>query len=146
MIRPARHPLHSFAASRSGTSAVEFALLSPLYFLLMFGMAAYGIYFGASHSVQQLAADAARAAIAGISPAERRAIASEFVARHASGYAFVNVARVGIELGDNPSDSTQFVIGVTYDARDLPIWNLFDGLPLPDMTIVRRSTIRIGGI
>jgi Flp pilus assembly protein TadG len=135
-----------FAASRAGTSAVEFALLSPLYFMLMFGMAAYGIYFGASHSVQQLAADAARVAIAGLSAEERRALAADFVARNGSTYAFVDAGKLAIELGDSSADPTQFVIGISYDARGLPIWNLFDGLPMPDMTIARRSTIRIGGI
>lgn len=134
------------AARRDGTSAVEFALLSPLYFLLMSGMAAYGLYFGASHSIQQLAADAARVAIAGLSAEERAALASGFVARNASAYALVDGNRVAIDVGDNPADPTQFVISVTYDARNLPIWNLFEGLPLPDTTIAHRSTIRIGGI
>ena len=45
-----------------GTSAIEFALLAPLFILFLLGMVAYGIYFGASHSVQQIAADAARTA------------------------------------------------------------------------------------
>lgn len=134
------------AARRDGTSAVEFALLSPLYFLLMAGMAAYGLYFGASHSIQQLAADAARVAVAGLSAEERVTLASGFVARNASDYAFIDGSRVAIEVGDNPADPTQFVIRVTYDARGLPIWNLFQGLPLPDTTIAHRSTIRIGGI
>ena len=138
--------IRRFTHDRSGTSAVEFALLSPLYFLLMFGMAAYGIYFGASHSVQQLAADAARVAIAGVSPDERRQLASDFVAINASTYAFIDGEKIAVALGDRPDDPTQFVIDVTYDARELPIWSLFEGLPLPGMTILRRSTVRIGGI
>ncbi len=146
MKSPVPSLLRQFTASPAGTSAVEFALLSPLYFLLMFGMAAYGIYFGASHSVQQLAADAARTAVAGLSATERQALASDFVSRNASTYAFVDGARIGVVVADNPRDASQFEIALTYDARGLPIWNLFRGLPLPDMTISRRSTIRIGGI
>lgn len=76
--------LRRFARSTAATSAVEFALLSPLYFLLMFGMAAYGIYFGAGHSVQQLAADAARVAVAGLTSQERQTLATDYVARNAS--------------------------------------------------------------
>jgi Flp pilus assembly protein TadG len=49
-----------FRADTAGTSAVEFAMLAPLFILLLLGMVAYGIYFGASHWVQQIAADAAR--------------------------------------------------------------------------------------
>lgn len=135
-----------FVRSRSGTSAVEFALLSPLYFLLMFGMAAYGIYFGAGHSVQQLAADAARVAMAGLSATERQALASDYIARNASTYAFVDGGKISVEVADSADDPAQFVIGLRYDARSLPIWGLFSDLPLPDMTISRRSTIRIGGI
>jgi len=48
-----------FRADAAGTSAVEFAMLAPIFVLLLPGMVAYGIYFGASHSVQQIAADAA---------------------------------------------------------------------------------------
>jgi Flp pilus assembly protein TadG len=55
----------SFATATSGTAAVEFAILLPFYLFFLLGMLAYGIYFGAAHSVQQLAADAARTAIAG---------------------------------------------------------------------------------
>jgi Flp pilus assembly protein TadG len=130
----------------AGTSAVEFALLSPLYLLLMMGMAAYGIYFGCSHSLQQIAADAARVAIAGLSSEERRKLAEDYVGTHAEGYAFVDPSKLEISVGDNPLDPTQFVIALDYDARSLPIWNLFDRLPLPGTQIVKRAVIRIGGI
>lgn len=49
-----------------GTAVIEFAILTPVYLLLLTGMLAYGIYFGAAHALQQLAADAARTAIAGL--------------------------------------------------------------------------------
>lgn len=51
----------AFAKARSGVAAVEFAIVATLYLFLLVGMVAYGIYFGASHSVQQIPADAARA-------------------------------------------------------------------------------------
>lgn len=135
-----------FRRCEAGTSAVEFALLSPVYFLLMMGMAAYGIYFGCSHSLQQIAADAARVAIAGLSSDERRRLAEDYVGSHAGGYAFVDPTAIEVAVGDNPQDPTQFMIALDYDARSLPIWNLFDALPLPGTLIVKRATIRIGGI
>jgi Flp pilus assembly protein TadG len=49
----------SFSRNRQAAVAVEFAILSPIYIFLLVGMVAYGIYFGAAHSVQQIAADAA---------------------------------------------------------------------------------------
>ena len=135
-----------FVKNISGTSAVEFALLAPLFFLLLLGMVAYGIYFGASHSVQQIAADAARTAIAGLDQAERQQLATTFITRHAGGYPFVDPSKLVVEIRDNTADGRQFVVKIRYDARNLPIWNLFDRLPLPDTTITRNSTIRIGGI
>ncbi|GLS32839.1 TadE-like protein [Mesorhizobium albiziae] len=63
-----------FLRNTSATAAIEFALLFPIFILLFLGMIAYGIYFGASHSVQQIAADAARVAIAGLDETERQTL------------------------------------------------------------------------
>jgi Flp pilus assembly protein TadG len=43
-----------------GASAVEFALVSPLVFTLLFGAIDYGLYFADAMTVQQGAVDAAR--------------------------------------------------------------------------------------
>ena len=137
--------LREFAAARSGSTAVEFALLSPLYLLLLMGMTAYGIYFGAAHSVQQISADAARAALAGVSPAERRDLATTFINRHADGYPFIEASNLSVSLDMQP-EATQFQVVISYDASKLPIWGLFGGLSMPSQIIQRRSTIRIGGI
>ncbi len=131
---------------RCGTAAVEMAIVAPVYILLLAGMLAYGIYFGASHSVQQLASDAARVSVAGLSEAERQTLASAFITRNADGYAFVDASKLRVNVAGNIGDPTQFEVSVSYDARHLPIWNLLTSLPLPDTTIVRRSTVRIGGV
>ncbi|HEU4985910.1 MAG TPA: TadE/TadG family type IV pilus assembly protein [Rhizobiaceae bacterium] len=134
-----------FLRDRTGTSAIEFAVLSPIFFLLMMGILAYGIYFGASHSIQQIAADAARAAVAGLSEEERRSIAASYVSNHAGGYILVDPEKIAVDVEPTASDASAFAVSVSYDARQLPIWNLLSGLPLPDVTIARRSVIRMGG-
>ena len=48
------------------------------------GMLAYGIYFGAAHSLQQLTADAARTAVAGLSDSERQQLVSNFINANAA--------------------------------------------------------------
>lgn len=128
------------------TAALEFAILSPLFVLMLMGMSAYGIYFGASHSVQQIAADAARTAVAGLDQPEREALADSFVEQHAGGYVFVDPRRLTLDVADTTPDGTEFAVALSYDARNLPIWNLFGPLPLPAMTIERRSVVRIGGL
>lgn len=141
-----RQWLLRFRNCRAATSAIEFAILSPLFLLLLMGMIAYGIYFGASHSIQQIAADAARTAIAGLDAAERRLLAESYIEANADGYPFIELTKLTVSTHDSASDGSQFVVLLRYDARDLPIWTLFRDLPLPGKTIERRSTIRVGGI
>jgi len=143
---PHHRAARTFAKDDKATSAVEFALLSPLFLLLLLGMAAYGIYFGAAHSVQQIAADAARSAIAGIDQTERQTLAGDYISRNAGGFPFIDPRMLTVDARDSAADSSQFVVTLSYDARGLPIWGMFTNLPLPKMTIVRKTTIRIGGI
>ncbi|WP_245523668.1 TadE/TadG family type IV pilus assembly protein, partial [Mesorhizobium sp. M8A.F.Ca.ET.167.01.1.1] len=103
--------------------------------LLLLGMVAYGIYFGASHSVQQIAADAARTAIAGLNQTERQALVTDFISHDITGYPFVGPKKLTVDATDSTVDGSQFVVSVSYDARNLPIWNLFRTLPLPGTTI-----------
>lgn len=145
-MRHSRTLLAEILRNRRGAAAVEFAILAPLFIFLMLGMVGYGIYFGAAHSIQQLAADAARTAIAGLDEAERRSLAQLFVTRNAAGYAFIEPDRLTVDVHDSVADGSQFIVGVSYDASNLPIWNLFSGLAMPTTTITRSSTIRIGGL
>ena len=59
-------------SDNSGVAAIEFAIVAPIFFLMVFGMLAYAIYFGVVHSVQQLAADAARVSVGGLPPPSTR--------------------------------------------------------------------------
>lgn len=129
-----------------GASAVEFALIAPLVLLLVLGALAYGIYFGAAHAVQQLAADAARAAVAGLSADERTALATAFIANNGAAYVLLDPERLTLDAAPSPADPDQFLVSLSYDATALPIWNLYPPLPLPDGQIVFSSTIRNGGV
>ena len=138
--------LAGFAKASGAVAAIEFAIVAPLYLFLLVGMVAYGIYFGASHSLQQISADAARASVAGVSPDERALLASRFIDLNAAGYPFIDPAKLSVTVGGSAVDADQFDVVVSYDAAELPIWSLFRGLSMPGQTISRRATIRIGGI
>ncbi|GLS32838.1 hypothetical protein [Neomesorhizobium albiziae] len=71
---------------------------------------------------------------------------ADFLERHADGYVFVDASKLTAETGDSMDNGRQFVVTISYDARELPIWNLLPGLTMPGMTIARQSTIRVGGI
>ena len=133
------------ARCNAGTSAIEFAIVSPLLILLLFGMIAYGIYLGASHSIQQIAADAARTAVAGLNENERISLASNYIEHNAGAYPLIDQSKLSFDVEDNPADADEFSVAIRYDAHDLPIWNLLPNLTLPETTIRHSSTIRIGG-
>ena len=138
--------LRKVARCDAGTAAIEFAIIAPIFLFMVIGMIAYGIYFGASHSIAQISADAARVALAGLDENERQQLVNDFIQRNANDYVFVDSANLLVNAHDNVQDGTQFVVAVSYQAADLPIWNLLSGLPLPQTTILRQSTIRVGGI
>lgn len=134
------------AGDTKGTAAIEFAILTPVFLLMLMGMLAYGIYFGAAHALQQLAADAARTAIAGVDAAEGQGLVRDYLARNAGAYILIDPARLASEVVVPPGSPDQYVVRLVYNAADLPIWNLYPPLPLPDQQMVYGATIRRGGI
>ncbi|MBL8594345.1 MAG: pilus assembly protein [Devosia sp.] len=135
--------LRRLAANHDGASAVEFAIIAPVFILMIVGVLAYGIYFGAANSVQQIAADAARTSIAGLSASERNTLVTAFIENNAGAYVFIDPDEVDFSIGDDTSDPNQYKVTVTYDASQLPIWVL--PVPMPGKIISYTSTIRLGG-
>src|SRR3546814_11537842 len=56
---------------RSGVAAIEFALIAPIFLILMFGIVVYGFYFGTCIALAHAASEGARASVAGITAGER---------------------------------------------------------------------------
>lgn len=129
----------------SGAAAIEFAIVFPVFLLLTLGMIAYGLYFGAAHSAAQLAADAARASIAGITDQERSDLVKRHVARSASVYALIDPDFVTATSAPVASDVTSYRVTVRYDAKSLPIWRIAGFLPLPSRIIERSAIVKRGG-
>jgi Flp pilus assembly protein TadG len=132
--------------SDSGAAALEFAILAPVFLLFATGMLAYGIYFGAAHSLQQLAADAARTSIAGLTDSERASLVATFLDDNAAGYPPLDPQALNSEVGPEPGDADEYRVTLSYNASNLPIWDLYPPLPLPSRTITYSSVIRLGGL
>jgi Flp pilus assembly protein TadG len=128
-----------------GAAAVEFAVVFPVALLFFCGLLAYGIYFGAAHSVQQLAADAARASVSGITDAERIAIAQAHVAASGGNYPLLSSDHLSVTAGALAADPSQFEVRVVFDSKDLPIWAFAGLVPLPEKSIERVAIIQRGG-
>lgn len=137
-------PMIAFIKERNGTAALEFAMIAPLFIILLLTTIAYGIYLSTAHSLQEMASDAARTALAGVSNEERLALATDFIRTASLDDPFIKRTNLGVEVKPDPANSDRFSVILTYDARNLPIWQLYS-FALPDTRIRRLSTIRMGG-
>jgi Flp pilus assembly protein TadG len=132
-------------ADQRGVSAIEFAIVFPLFLLIVLGILVYAIYFGVVHSVQQLAAEAARASVAGISQGERTTLAEQHVQRAIPSYPLVDANSLKVAAAQSVSDPNLFSVDLTYDASKLTIFVLEGLLPLPPKEIRRQAIVRRGG-
>ncbi|WP_173513195.1 TadE/TadG family type IV pilus assembly protein [Sinorhizobium psoraleae] len=130
---------------REGAAAIEFAVIAPLFFMCVLTLIAYGIYLSAAHSIQQIAADAARTAIAGLSEEEREQLAIDYIRTTTMNQTFIKSSQMNVTVRDDQNNANQFTVTIKYDASDLPIWSLFT-FALPGEQIERYATIRVGGI
>jgi Flp pilus assembly protein TadG len=129
---------------RRGASAVEFAMLLPLFLTLVFGIVVFGSYLAVVHGVQQLAAEAARSSIAGLSDSERSSIASSYVSANVGTYPLITPSKISVNAATSGSDPNVFVVTVSYNANGMFIYSL-PFVPAPSSTIVRSAAIPYGG-
>lgn len=131
-----------FSISEAASSAVEFAIIGPVLLLLMTGIFTYGGYFLTAHTVQQIANDAARAAIAGLDDEERVSLAREAAQAGLNGQAYMRgqLSDIGVSR-----QGGTIAVRMTYDAREDLYWTFAALIPAPSPAISRTATIRLGG-
>jgi Flp pilus assembly protein TadG len=116
-------------------------MVAPLLILMMLGIVVYGGWFWMAHSVQSLASEGARAAIAGLDPTEREALARAFVSAQV-GDLGLRTDRASVEV---QSTAGVIRVNVAYDASDHPLMALAAIVPSPPRTIRRTAAVRLGG-
>lgn len=126
-------------------AAVEFALIAPVFFVLLLGIAAYGIYFSAVSSLQELTADAARASVAAISAAERQTIVTNYVTQSSPNYRLLGAAPITVTTAPFPGDPTRYSVTLRTDISNLPLQVATGLFPMPSGVIQRTAVVRIGG-
>jgi Flp pilus assembly protein TadG len=110
-----------FTCDERGVAAVEFAITSPVYFLMLFGLAQAGMWLWADFSLQRAVDAAARCAV--ITPSTCTDVAS---------YAANNV--VGLSVPSNAFTVTTATCGAQVSAAyDVPTFT--SGLGLPNITV-----------
>lgn len=133
-----------FLPCRRGASAVEFAMVLPLFLTLVFGIVVFGSYLAVVHGVQQLAAEAARSSIAGMSDSERGSIASSYVSANAGTYPLIDASHLTVNAATSAANANVYVVTVNYDASGMFIYGL-PFVPMPPSAIVRSAAIPYGG-
>lgn len=127
---------------RRGAAAVEFAFVAPCLLLLIFGAAVFGSVLTIYHGVQQLAAEAARASVAGLSDSECDQLARSFVAGNAAVYAFLDPTRLTVSTA---SQGNAFRVAVSYDLSSSFIFGFARLLPMPPPAVTRSAVVQRGG-
>jgi Flp pilus assembly protein TadG len=136
--------LRNLVRCRRGASAVEFAIIAPVFLVLVFGIVVFGCYLTMVHGVQQLAAEAARSSIAGITDSERNSLATNYVSSNASTYPLLTANHLSVNAAPSAANPNVYVVTVNYDASDSFIYSL-PFVPAPASTIIRSAAIPYGG-
>ncbi|MGN6309489.1 MAG: TadE/TadG family type IV pilus assembly protein [Xanthobacteraceae bacterium] len=134
---------HRFVRCRDAASAVEFAILVPVFLVLVLGIIVFGSYLAMVHGVQQLAAEAARRSIAGLNDTERASLAAGYVSANAGFYPLIAAER--LTVASATSGTNVFVVTVDYDASHSFIYALPTFVPMPSSRIERSAAIPFGG-
>lgn len=137
-----RRPPDRVHRCTAGSAAVEFALVGPLFILLIIGTVVYGGWMWMAQGVQQLAAEGARAAIAGIDADERTSLAQSAVSGSVDGSTILDPDAVQVAVVNDPG---AIRVTIVYDASDHPLMALAGLIPSPPRIIQREAVVRTGG-
>jgi len=148
----AHRVLRPLLQNNNASASVEFALVLPFFIMLLFGIVAYASVYMILNGVQQLASEAARASVSGMSDSERSTLALTYINANAGAYPFLNPAKM--QPCTNPSavcpvqcttSATTYRVCIIYDMTGSLIYNFIRILPLPAPQVVRSAAIQRGG-
>jgi Flp pilus assembly protein TadG len=137
--------IRNLKKDRDGASAVEFAIVFPVFLLVLFGIICFGAYLTVVHGVQQLTAEAARASIAGLTDSERLTLARDNINANVESYPLLTASRLAVNSAATDPATGTFTVTVRYDASEMFIFGLPGLVPAPNPIITRTSAIQRGG-
>lgn len=136
--------LRALLACRRGIAALEFAVLAPALLLLVFAIIIYSIYFTALMGVRQAAAEGARAAVAGLSTAERANLARARAQAVVDTYGTLLGNGAAAVITTTAIGSGAFAVTVSYDMSGAPIMQYGGFVPLPASNVQATVTVTNG--
>jgi Flp pilus assembly protein TadG len=130
--------------SEGGLAAVEFALIAPILLMLIFGIILYSLYFSAYMSIRVAAAEGARAAVMGLSTAERTTLATARVNQVVAAYRPLLGTAGTPTIVAASAGAGLFRVSVTYDISGSPIMGYATLLPMPTPILQSQITVSDG--
>lgn len=128
--------------NRDGSAAVEFALVAPATVLLFLGIIAFSVVLSTYSALQQIAAEAARAALPGQTATQQAQFANQYVSGVLGNYSFIDPAKLTVSTN---STSSTFEVSLSYDASD-SFFSKFASPTLSVPIIINRSaTVQLSG-
>jgi Flp pilus assembly protein TadG len=134
--------LYRVARDQRGTALMEFALVAPVFLATLLGIAGYGGYFWRAHSIQQVANDAARASLPGLTSAERETLAIAAATAEFATMGGIDSTRTSTAVRQTSDTVT---VEINYDGSRDGFLNL-SLVPLPSKLIKRVAAVRMGGL
>ena len=136
--------LKRFLQHRGGASAIEFAMVIPIFLSLVFGIVVYGSYFASLGIINQIAAEAARATVTGLTDAERTSLATSRATQMIADYgAMLNTSTVGVDAVSTGAGSFKVTVHQQFDA--LGLGNISAILPMPPTLQTATVEVARGG-
>jgi Flp pilus assembly protein TadG len=134
--------LRRLARVERGAAMMEFALVSPVFLATLLGIAGYGGYFWRAHSIQQVANDAARASLSGLTATERETLAIAAATAEFGTMGGIDAGRTATVVRQSADTVT---VEINYDGSRDGFLNL-SLVPLPSKLIKRVAAVRLGGL
>lgn len=135
-----------FLHCEKGIAALEFVLIAPALLILTFAIIFYSFYFSAFLAVRQIAAESARASVAGLSFDQRKSLADSRASTIIGAYGSM-LSGIDPDADVNSTSDTAngtFTVEVRYDFTKNPIYPYRGILPVPNSTIVGKSVVTNG--
>lgn len=126
---------------RRGTAIIELALALPILAIFLFGIVSGGSWLAMSHVVQESANQAARAALVGITAAERAALAQQTAMQTLAQSYGIRSDALSVKVED---DGRQMTVKVVYDGSNNPLLKL-PIMPAATRTLQRQASVVLAG-
>lgn len=127
-------PAAGLVTDKSGTVAIEFALVLVVFLSILFGIIAFGFQFAARIALSYAVAEGGRSAVAGLTSAERQSLAVAAINRVLTSYSpLIDPGRATVSVSSQGATPQGEAIEVGIDYADAR-FNVFPFLPALNAT------------